>query len=330
MADAILYSSLDVDGPGVPSGSASAVARLFTVLHACLVTGYGSKPGQGWSLADNGGEQGFTLLSPDGVYLVIEQGLSNYNVRVYLAELLQAPFSYPPIGVNVRSQNYSADYASTVTSRHVVNIGSGNSVFETLWWSVAARGSQVLVFARTEPMDSNSTTIERRTSCFFIGNLKLKESSAPPRGVQNFIFLGGDTSTATSAAGANVYPFRDAFTRLRDLATGAIEPGSLAAVSGDPWRYSSAGRISAPAKVHDIGLVRAEVMLAGVGEIAYLPGVFFSSPVSLFMPSEALLALGRENRWAALQAPLEIAGVDYFLFPGPYGLLFVSLEEADW
>lgn len=329
MADAILYSSLDVDGPGVPSGSASAVARLFSVLHACLVTGYGSKPGQGWTMVDNAGEAGFTLLSPDGVYLVVEQGLGIYNVRIYLAELLHAPFTYPPVGVNVRSQHYSADYASSVEVRHVVNIGSSSSAYATLWWTVVARGSQVLVFARAEHMNSTSF-IERRVPCFFMGNLKLKESSAPPRGVQNFIFLGGTATTSTSTAGAVVYPFSGAFTRLRDLETGVVEVGALSEVNGDPWRYSASGLQAAPSKVHDIALVRSEVMLGNVGEIAYLPGVFFSSPVSLLKPSETLLALGRTNSWEALQAPLVISDSEYFLIPGPHGLLFISLNEADW
>lgn len=330
MADAIIYSSTDPAGPGVPATGASPMARMFSILHACLVTGYGTKPGQGWVLIDNSDEEGFTLRSPDGVYLCFERSPSLYNVRVYLAEALSPPYTYPPVGVNVRSQDYSADYASTVDSRQFVGIGSSSASYRTMWWSIVARGTQVFVFARTDSLGSSVSAIERRAYCFFIGNLVMKETTRPVNGVQNFVFLGGTANTGTGASSLEFGNFSGGFTRLRDLESGVVETGSLAALNGDPWRYYGGSRVSVPRLPADLALVRTEVTLSGAGAIAYLPGVYYSTPGSFYSPDQMLVALGRESSWAALSEPLNIAGVDYCLIPGPHGLIFISLDEDDW
>src|SRR5690554_6700514 len=186
MADAIRYSSTDVDGPGMPPAGSMA-SRLFHVLYPCLVSGYGDKPGQGWELVDNAGDAGFTLLSPDGVYVCFSSWGSQNSVDVYLAEGLSAPYQYPPVGINVRSQDWSADYSSSVTSRHRVGIGIGTSTYATAWWSVIARRSQVLFAFSREPLDSNVVNASYHDSAFFMGNLRLRDDSAPSFGVQNFV-----------------------------------------------------------------------------------------------------------------------------------------------
>lgn len=328
MTDATIYSSNDTAGPGLPTGS--PVARLFSVLYACLVTGYGAKPGQGWTLLDNSGDAGFTMRSPDGVYVCIAAAPGTYNAQVYLAESVVSPYQYPPVGVNVRSQNYSPDFVPTEALRHTVNVGGVSNSYSADWWSVICRGSQVLVFFQNSNLNIGMNSASPRAGPFFIGNLKMKSPGAPSSGVQNFIFLGGNITVSNTAAGSNVYPFSTACTHLRNLLDGTVETGLLATVSGDPWEYYSAARVAAPPRLPDLALVQADVRLSGVGSIAYLPGVFASVPGSNYLAADLLSALGRDASFLALDEPLDIGGESFYAMPGPNGLLFVSPNEAYW
>src|SRR5690606_29233866 len=165
------------------------------------VAGYGDKPDQGWELVDNAGDAGFTLLSPDGVYVCFSSWGSQYSVEVYLAESLSPPYQYPPVGINVRSQDWSADYTSSVTLRHRVGMGiGGTGSGATSWWCVVARGSQVLFFFARNALSASTVTSFYRDGAYFLGNLKLRDDTAPGSGVQNFVFLGGSNVTNTGVA----------------------------------------------------------------------------------------------------------------------------------
>src|SRR5690554_5428610 len=229
MADAVRYCSTDIDGPGLPPAGSQA-SRLFAILHACLVTGYGDKPGQGWELVHNGGDDGFTLLSPDGVYVCFSSWGGTYSVDLYLAESLAPPFQYPPVGINVRSQDWSADYTSSVTLRHRVSMGrAGTAGYSSVWWCVVARESQVLFFFAKEALTASTASGGHRDGAFFIGNLRLRDIGAPISGVQNFVLLGGNNNTAgNSSSSSAVDPFGGAHTRLRDPVSGVVETATLA------------------------------------------------------------------------------------------------------
>lgn len=226
MADAVRYCSTDIDGPGLPPAGSQA-SRLFAILHACLVTGYGDKPGQGWELVHNGGDDGFTLLSPDGVYVCFSYWGSTYSVDLYLAESLAPPFQYPPVGINVRSQDWSADYTSSVTTRHRVSVGvGGSSNISPKWWQVVARGAQVLLFSSRAELTA-SPSGNSADGALYLGNLKLREGGTPVMGPQNFVVVGGNNATTTATGGAVLGTFSGAHTRLRHPLTGVVETGGV-------------------------------------------------------------------------------------------------------
>ena len=330
MADVIRYCSTDVAGPGLPP-TGSQASRMFAILHACLVTGYGDKPGQGWELVHNGGDAGFTLLSPGGVYVCFSSWESTYSVELYLAESLTPPFQYPPVGINVRSWDWSSDYTSSATRRHRVGVGIGGAgSYSTRWWQLIARGEQVLLFYARNDLSSNGSGAGA-DSALFLGNLKLREASPPIAGPQNFVAAGGTVSASTGTASGSMLPFGGVNTRLRHPLTGVVETGVLTELTGWPWEYYGASRrIAAPARLPDIALVQTDVRLADEGSIGYLPGVFASPGISNYMPADVLAALGRPASFAALNDPVGIAGEQFYLTPSEQGLLFVSLDEAYW
>lgn len=330
MADAVRYCSTDIDGPGLPP-SGSQASRLFAILHACLVTGYGDKPGQGWELVHNGGDAGFTLLSPDGVYVCFSSWGSMYSIDLYLAESLAPPFQYPPVGINVRSQDWSADYTSSVTTRHRVSVGVGGSTtVSPKWWQVVARGAQVLLFSSRVELTSPTSGVVA-DGALYLGNLKLREGGTPVMGPQNFVVAGGNNTASTNTSGALLGTFSGAHTRLRHPLTGVVETGALAELNGWPWEYYGTSRRTVPQQhLPDIALVQTDVRLAGEGSIGYIPGVFASPAISNYMPASVLTALGKPASFAALDDPVLISGEEFYATPSELGLLFVSTNEAYW
>lgn len=332
MADAIRYSSTDVDGPGMPPAGSMA-SRLFHVLYPCLVAGYGDKPDQGWELVDNAGDAGFTLLSPDGVYVCFSSWGSQYSVEVYLAESLSPPYQYPPVGINVRSQDWSADYTSSVTLRHRVSMGIvGVPNYTSAWWCVVARGAQVLFFFAKEALTSSINNVYSKDGAFFMGNLRLRDNTAPVSGVQNFVFLGGNNAvSSTNAASIIVTPFDVAHTRLRNPISGVVETGALAELTGLPWAYyQSASRTQAPERMPDLALIQCDARLSGEGSIGYMPGLFVSPAVSTYVPSAVLSGLDVPIEFSALDVPVLVAGEPFYMVPSERGMLFVSVDEAYW
>ena len=78
------YSSLDDGAPLLPAVSSQRfIDNLRIVLINCLVTGYASKPGAGWTLAHDHPD-GFTLSNGEGYINFVS--VNSSNVAIYLLE----------------------------------------------------------------------------------------------------------------------------------------------------------------------------------------------------------------------------------------------------
>lgn len=344
MADAIIYSSMDAAGPGLPTAG-SHVERMYNVLVPCLVTGYGAgaeaKPGQGWSLVHAELPNGFTLQAPDGVYYIFYKGSGTryreYYCQVYMAEALSL-FEYPPTGTNVRSGDYSPDYSAGIAER-LWSTALSAARSTTSWWLIA-RGSQVIFSAVAIDVDSTSGSSASSGSDFgdlsFLGNLVLKAPGAPSAGVQNAFFLGGFKWPESLDALANVYRrggnmFGDN-TRLRDPLTGIIEQGDLGAIEGNPAKHNGQAyaHFQADPLGTDLALQRVDAFMPGQGSIGYIPGMFYGGRAAHYRISDLLSLLGLGSTYSATLTPAEIDGELFYVVPTYWGSLLVCLAEKYW
>lgn len=344
MADAIIYSSMDSGGPGIPSGT--HVQRMYNVLVPCLVTGYGAgadaKPGQGWTLVHSDLPNGFTLMAPDGVFYIFVKPTSartnyhGYYCQVYMAEALST-YEYPPVGTNVRSGNHSANYATASTRHWITSFSSARGTSN--WWLVA-RGSQVILstiaFGVTSTAGSAAGDRSGSGDVMFFGNLVMRAEGTPANGPQNSFILGGyedsaslDSSSSTYYDGRNM---QGQNTRLRDPLTGVVELDNLTSIQGNPVKHSSVGHahIQADPFAADLVLHRADAWMNGQGAIGYMPGMFYGSRPAHYRVADLLSLLGLGTTYAATLDPALIEGQPFYVIPTYWGSLLVSLKEEYW
>lgn len=370
MANATLYSSLDAAGPGlrVVSGSPAypAVTRLYDLLYPCLVTGYGAgadaKPGQGWVLIHAGLPNGFTLQAPDGVFYVFYKGpnvaapgasAGSNGCQAYMAETVSTPYTYPPTGTNVRSGDYSSGNPGDA-NRHWVCFSSHN--YAENKWFLVARGSQVLFFRdntvwETTGGDSPGAGGTNVSGMFFLGNVRLKDASAPRSGLQCSMLQGGYISANTATAAATQYSNNlgsaqdlipsasdspaataAACTRLRDFLSGVVEAGALQRTTANPTKYGAItmSRQAIPSLPADIRLDPVDVWLAGAGSVGFIPGLFHGGRSCHYKTSDLLVAFGKGSGLSETLVPVDIEGEPYHIIPTGYGSVFVSLLEKYW
>lgn len=371
MANATLYSHLDAAGPGLRvvagSGSYPAITRLYDILYPCLVSGYGAgvdaKPGQGWVLIHADLPNGFTLQAPDGVFYVFYKGpnivapggaAGPNGVQVYMAETVSTPYTYPPTGTNVRSGDYSSSNPGDA-NRHWISFS--NSSYPEDKWFLAARGSQVLFFRDNWPWDNvggedPTTAANVRSVIYFLGNIRLKDISAPRTGPQCSMVQGGyiaanTTGTASTGTqygnnlgGVGAIPIGSdspttepaATSRLRDFLSGVVEAGALVRTTANPVKHArlTMARQAMLSLPPDIRLEPADVWLAGVGSIGFIPGLFHGGRSCHYKASDLLVAFGGGSGISDTLVPVDIEGEPYHIIPTGYGSAFVSLLEKYW
>jgi len=359
MADAILYSSMDVGGPGSvlqPNSNTNGVQGFYNLLVPCLVTGYGSgafaKPGQGWTLVHADLPTGFTLMAPDGVFYVFCKGLSQtYNqasgATVWMAEKLAAPYTYPPVGDNVRSGDHSASY-STSSYRHWVcccYVG-----YQIHAWYLIARGAQVQIHL-TRSNTTNSTAGDINSSSgdqpytenggwgfsLLLGGIPYKDPLIPSSGPQNSMILGGVTSKsmlATWNPSSETYGncLYRGLTRLRSPITGVIEKAPLPYAYGLPSKHSLASTVKASMDLYpmDIMLQRVDFFEDGQGFLGYIAVVFYMPRNSHCRFGEIAPLMGKAPSYAETLIPYTIDEEPFYFIPIQWGTIVVSLLEKYW
>lgn len=371
MANATLYSHLDAAGPGLRtvagSGAYPAITRLYDLLYPCLVSGYGAgaaaKPGQGWVLIHADLPNGFTLQAPDGVFYVFYKGpnvvapgaSSGPNgVQVYMAEAVASPYTYPPTGTNVRSGDYSSGNPGDA-NRHWVCFSTSSNAEDK--WFLIARGSQVLFFRDnwgwdTVGGDDASTAAVNRSGMYFLGNVRLKDESAPRTGPQCSMVQGGYLAANTTATASSATQYSNSLgglepipigsdtptstpamaSRLRDFLSGVVEAGALVRTTANPTKHSrlSMARQSITTLPADIRLEPVDVWLAGVGTIGLMPGIFHGGRSCHYKTADLLVAFGKGSGISETLVPVVIDGEPYHILPTGYGSIFVSLLEKYW
>lgn len=237
------FYSWDDDGSPGRALSGNAQNRLKQILVPCLVTGYGSKPGAGWTIGHEHAN-GFSLINADG------------NVVNFVSNLpAQAP--YPAMSVN--SAHIYAAESLTDTSGAIIdgaNLCSGsfrkllpelsNYPRHALGYAGYVLGTQLSNLQWTLVADDRTFTL----NCSSSGSLNdIKQSFTLYCGSSilddnitgNFVALGGDIARYNEG-NVGVYAFSRGYSSPIDISSGLAQQ---AVVGAEP--YSSTPTLDASA-----------------------------------------------------------------------------------
>lgn len=360
MTDATLYTSMDPGAPPrdlQPNANTNAVQFWHTLLVPCLVTGYGVAPnrkeGQGWELVHADLPRGFTLKAPDGVFYVWCEGTSQTSkgagmCTMWMAESLTAPFSYPPVGDNVRSGSHSPNFAPQA-NRAWISGASAAANQAPIAWYVLAKGSKVVVhLPLKDGLMSTAGSSSGSGSAFggasggtmFFGNIIPRDPLLPLDGPQNSCVIGG-LRWETQAWDPNSYESGGSYLssrlagdnmRLRDWRSGAVETGLMPSFNARPNKYVPDERIKAPMDVYppDLIVERADVFEQGLGSVGYLPGTMYMRHYGTVHFPKFMAALGRSGVLQDSLVPVMVEGEPFYVFPSAFGTAAFSLLEKYW
>lgn len=175
------YSSLDTGAPALPSVSGQRlIDNLKLVLLACLVNGYGSKAGAGWTIGHEHAD-GFSLFNGDGYINFVHK--STASVVIYLMESITDGSTAFAGGDNRRSGQWFDGQATTQRQYLYLNNFSG-TVANKQWCVVADDKTAIINCCCGGSITAVDGTNETGAALYFGAYL-------PPLGGHGFCSLGG-------------------------------------------------------------------------------------------------------------------------------------------
>lgn len=321
------YSSLDDGAPLLPAVSSQRfIDNLRIVLINCLVTGYASKPGAGWTLAHDHPD-GFTLSNGEGYINFVS--VNSSNVAIYLLEALTDTSKAEVQGYNKRSGLWSD--GSGRIERHFYYGPYFQSVYSNKGWGLIAD-------AKTTTLQMLALSISPDADGLSGGALHFGRYW-PSLGGVGFCALGGSHGTGN-------YPLLSSGpsgTSLRHPFNGAIaqgEPNYRAGLFNELYRSTQTeiNLTGMPAlRPSHVALVGWGNMLSGGGagrHCGRLRGLLCEPSLSAAYVSKVLPLLGVASpTWQDKLRPLTLPDgrqwVPLYPHTGDLGC-FVSLDPADW
>lgn len=325
------YSSLDDGAPLLPAVSSQRfIDNLRIVLINCLVTGYASKPGAGWTLAHDHPD-GFTLSNGEGYINFVS--VNSSNVAIYLLEALTDTSKAEVQGYNRRSGRWSE--GSSLTARHYHNGQYFYRFIDNKGWCLIADRETVTLqwLAASTDLDPNGG---------YGGVLHFGRFWSAV-GDAGFCALGGGASSGSTA-------------RLSGDVVGTLlrHPFDGTVVQGEPCYhaglFNESGQSQQQSPINPAGLPSLRplrVALLGYGSVlsgstdarsgrhcGRLRGLLCEPSLSAAYVSKVLPLLGVANPvWQDKLRPLTLPDgrqwVPLYPHTGDLGC-FVSLDPADW
>lgn len=314
------FYSWDDDGSPARALSGNLQNRLKQILVPCLVTGYGSKPGAGWTI-EHEHANGFTLSNGQNYINFVSNlsGMSTHSVHIYVAESLADTSGAVIQGANL----CSADYRGGVGPRRhnfyvywplVGRIGA-------LQWSVVADDKTVILSCGTT--ETNATS----QCTIFFGD------AINDLGIGNkFIALGGENADYGSPGsnGNNTYTLCRGFTSPRNQATGLAEYNPVEASPFSEFYNtfrSSANSAEMPANIN----FQQPRVKAGSDFVGRLRGVVYDDVLGLGGWGRYLTALGLSGTDdTGMNKLVEIEGYKYAYCKGFMGGFVMTDNPVFW
>ena len=221
------FYSWDDDGSPGRALSGNLQNRLKQILVPCLVTGYGSKPGAGWTVGHEHAN-GFSLINADGNVVNFVSNLpaqapypamNASAIHIYVAESLSDSSAAVIAGANLCSGPYRFGSGEAVNyPRHGVNAqGVLQQNLTSLKWTIIADDrTVVMAFSTDVSGQSGSSARTLNHLSMYCG-----DSVSDIGLTTNFVALGGDNTNYNLTSG--LYTLCRGFTAPRNLLTGIAE-----------------------------------------------------------------------------------------------------------
>lgn len=319
-----VYSSLDA---GAPALSGTPYNRIKQILMATLVTGYGSKPAAGWTVAHEAA-QGFSLGNGDGFI-----SFANSNDNAYTVKIMET--------VTGNSGGHATGLNGRAEAMHY-NLGYTRSYAH--WYVVADEKTVIYYIGGGSPdADLGDMSTGALGSAHYFGSY-LNGSGLGP----TFCSLGGSLgvspwipllrATNNTAYGSML---RNPFTNLVNQ---GASPRYAVAFNGYRNRPGSAFPPASVIRMQQLTPVRAGIMCYGDGLsgssldssmvfAGRLRGVIGEPVLSGARLSNVMSFFGLPNTWERRVQPITLPNGKQWmpLYPSPQDdAYFVSLDPADW
>ena len=272
------FYSWDDDGSPGRALTGNLQNRLKQILVACLVNGYGSKPGAGWTL-EHEHANGFTLSNGDAYVNFVSNlpanapypAMSPWAIHLYAAESIQAGHDGPVIrGLNVCSGPYRDGFSEVAGyPRHGFEaINPLSNQMSSMQWTLIADEKTFSISVSS----NNAATLATAQFTLYIGSIKSQLGL-----ISDFIMLGG--SNAVYSSGGECRTLCGGFTSLRDLSTGAL---GYTAISTRPFamKPNEYPALSFSGPVPSEIRLRSPVIFSGDGYVGDLRGVVYDDIIS--------------------------------------------------
>lgn len=320
------YSSLDTGAPAQQGSRTFDYVRA--ILKACLVDGYGSKPGAGWTIGHEHAD-GFSLFNGQGYINLIANGFHTYTA--YIMEAITDGSAALAEGVNRRSGHWYDGSANTGRQQFY---SAGFYSYANPYWYVVADDKTciLLIGSNTTGLDASSAYSVAHYFGSYFTDL----------GQEGFCSLGGVNSSSGTQSGRFYVASGMA---LRNPYDGLVDQGSDALYSALPATYLS-GQVY-PVLHYDLALltlVRARMYASGATLIGStstsyqcsagrLRGLVSDPALAHVYASKALSLFGVADTWQGRVTPITLANgkqlAPCWSCTADMGY-FVSLDEADW
>lgn len=218
------FYSWDDDGSPARALSGNLQNRLKQILVPCLVTGYGSKPGAGWTIGHEHAN-GFSLINADGnvVNFVSDlpaqapyPAMHTYAIHIYAAESLTDTSNAVIDGANLCSGTYRKDIPELANyPRHMLGRAADplQNQISTLQWTLVADDKTFILNCSSS---SSSTSASANAFSLYTGKSLLDTEVTG-----NFLVLGGDV--ASYNGWGPMYAFSRGYSSPINLSTGLAE-----------------------------------------------------------------------------------------------------------
>lgn len=203
--------------------------RLKQIIFQCLVTGYGNKPGAGWTLGHEH-PNGFSLINADGNVVNFVSNLpaqapypamATEAIHIYAAESITDTSNAIIDGVNLCSGAYRKDVPELANyPRHM--LGYANTPLQkelsTLQWTLVADDKTFILNCSNNTSRSYGSTNHGTSSSINSFTLYTGKSLLDTEVTGNFVVLGG--AVANYNRSHYMYAFSRGYSSPVNLATG--------------------------------------------------------------------------------------------------------------
>lgn len=324
------FYSWDDDGSPGRALSGNNQDRLKQILVACLVNGYGSKPGAGWTL-EHEHANGFTLSNGDAYVNFVSNlpasapypAMDTDAIHIYCAESLTDASGAIITGLNLCSGTYRVGEPEQVNyPRHALARAGAVLGLSDLQWTLVA-DDKTFTLNSSAGYSSNHNAGGSHSFTLTAGAALLDSPLS-----WNFLVLGGDIEKYNSSS--FMYAFSRGYSAPRNLSTGIAQH---AVTEAEPYASSatleSAGSTgSLPARIN----FQQPRLLSGGVFSGRLRGVVYDDLLrTLYSWRVGLKALGFSGSdFSDRGKVVEIEGYNYAFARSNSGNSFLTDNPAFW